>query len=220
MGSSSSKSEVPKEIAVDWSGRSISEINEHGPPPDPSILNEVAEEDRFADIDYQAIPMRMLESIRKKIERESVSQCKPDLEEVLTCTSSNMHRPSLCKPLLREFYNCCKKWRDDNEDLYYDLVKKAIDGDLLDKHKSRHKMYQEEWKKRFPDQPMPRSNIPTRSPGEVSKYVHEMDKDLVTRDLAEQKLEEIDAAVQGLTFEEYKELRPANEERKSWTPTF
>ncbi|KAJ9444907.1 hypothetical protein DIPPA_11083 [Diplonema papillatum] len=223
MGGSASKDaeSAPAPVAAKqvWTGELLSGDD----APDPRLLNEIAPDDPYSNIDFQSVPLRVLESLRKKVEKQSLEACRPHHEEVISCLRFMTTRPQLCKPLLSEYYTCMREWRADNDEEYYKLVQQAIDGTLLEKHRRRQRMLEEEWKKRFPDTPMPRANVPTREPGDSSLYVHELDKDLIARDLAMQRLTEIDAADQGLTAEQLKYLKPTagpSSERSSWTSTW
>ena len=155
------------------------------------------------------IPYRVLESLRKKVEKGSLDACKMLREEGATCLRQMTQHGGACKPLLREYYKCMAGWRDDNDQMYYQLVKDTLEGKLLEKHRRKMAMLENEWKRKFPDMPMPRAHVPGRSRDEESSYyLHELDKDLVTRDLAIQRLAEIDAEAQNLSTEEYN-LLPA-----------
>ena len=170
-------------------------------------------------IDFQKVPYRVLESLRKKVETSSMAACRPHHEEVVACLTVNNSRASNCHPVLREYYKCMAGWRDDNDSEYYKLVKEAVEGKLLDKWRRRQNLLEEEWKKRFPDSPMPRVHIPG-SGKDDTYYLHELDKDLVTRDLAMQRLAELDAAQQNMSVEDYQNIKRGATESRAWTPVF
>eukprot|EP01064_Diplonema_japonicum_P010902 TRINITY_DN18134_c0_g1_i1.p1 TRINITY_DN18134_c0_g1~~TRINITY_DN18134_c0_g1_i1.p1 ORF type:complete len:227 (+),score=46.59 TRINITY_DN18134_c0_g1_i1:59-739(+) len=226
MGSNASTEKPPSADAaggkmVSWAGTEVTDG--FAKPPDPSILNDISQDDRYADIDFQSVPVRVLESLRKTVEKESLEACRSNHEETISCLKFNTTRPTLCKPLFEEYYSCMRKWREDNDDLYYDLVKQSIDGKLLEKHRNHVKLLEQEWKKRFPDTPMPRAHVPDKRPGATSMYVHEQDKGLVARDLAMQRLNELDAELQGITLEEYTKARHVvtdAKQRNTWAPAF
>eukprot|EP01063_Lacrimia_lanifica_P012576 TRINITY_DN19232_c0_g1_i1.p1 TRINITY_DN19232_c0_g1~~TRINITY_DN19232_c0_g1_i1.p1 ORF type:complete len:222 (+),score=84.86 TRINITY_DN19232_c0_g1_i1:60-725(+) len=207
----------PGDAFKDWSGRAV---RPNDPPPDPKILNDIMPDDPFAGIDFQMVPMRVLESLRKKVEKDSLEACRPFHQESIQCLQHMGTRPQLCRPVLAEWYKCMAGWRKDNDDEYYRLVKEALEGKLLDKHRRRMKTQEREWKRRFPDMPMPDAHVPTRSPGEREFFIHELDRDLISRDLAMQRLAEIDALEQNLSIDDLKRLNMAEGGKSSWQPLF
>eukprot|EP01061_Rhynchopus_euleeides_P023291 TRINITY_DN37967_c0_g1_i1.p1 TRINITY_DN37967_c0_g1~~TRINITY_DN37967_c0_g1_i1.p1 ORF type:complete len:246 (+),score=67.22 TRINITY_DN37967_c0_g1_i1:52-738(+) len=206
----------------DWSGRLVDKSTSE--PMDPRLLNDIVPDDPLEGIDYQMIPYRVLESLRKKIEKDSMAACRNLHEEAISCFRFMSQNPKSCKPILRKYYKCMAGWRDDNDDLYYQLVKDTLEGKLLEKYRRRQTLLEQEWKNRFPDLPMPRAHVPLQQPGnETTHYLHELDKDLVSRDLAMQRLAEMDAEEQNLSVAEYKQLDNKSgtaPQTRAWQPIF
>eukprot|EP01062_Namystynia_karyoxenos_P074576 TRINITY_DN71519_c0_g1_i1.p1 TRINITY_DN71519_c0_g1~~TRINITY_DN71519_c0_g1_i1.p1 ORF type:complete len:305 (+),score=110.76 TRINITY_DN71519_c0_g1_i1:82-915(+) len=192
-----------------------------GSPPDPKLLNATAQEDPYKDIDFQAVPLRIIEAFRRKLYQMSEDDCRALSEEFVACCKNMTTRLHHCRPLLEEYQKCLVEWRHTHPEEYAALVKKLVDGELLEKYRRRMRFVEEEWKKRFPDDPMPKARVPSKRVDQRGKWVHHLDRDVVDKELALHRLMEIDAMQQGMSLEEYKQQIPEHVRGvKGWIPAW
>lgn len=192
-------------------------------PPDPRLLNADAPEDRYAHIDFQQVPMRIIEAIRRKENQMSEDACRPHGEEFVGCMKKMISRKmEVCKPLLEEYQKCLRDWRESHPREYEELIRRMLSGELLERYRRRMRLVEEQWKKHFPDDPMPTGRTPSRRMDQAGKWKNRMDKDIIAKELAVHRLQEIDAMRAGMSVEEYRATTlPVHVRRsKGWIPAF